>query len=130
MIKKAFLTLSLASTVLFFLSCEKENQLDLNEETAEPPSDITEVAVHLSEEGPLEFTDKASLAKLLEETDKTTFNAKVQELTDNGFQSLRPVFDDLESPEVQSFLSEKSGRLQKSGILYSLKGGQDEDDID
>ncbi|MCK0160480.1 hypothetical protein [Allomuricauda sp. F6463D] len=130
MIKKAFLTLSLASTVLFFLSCEKEDQLDLNEETAATPADASEVAVHLTEGGSLEFTDKASLAKLLEETDKTTFNAKIQELTDNGFQSLRPVFDDLESPEVQSFLSKKLGRLQKSGILYSLKGGQDDDAID
>ena len=77
MIKKAFLTLSLASTVLCFLSCEKEDQLDLNEQTAATPSDASEVAVHLTEEGSLEFTDKSSLAKLLEETDKTTFNTTI-----------------------------------------------------
>lgn len=115
---------------LFTISCEKEDPIKQIGESSSAQDDEIALSVKLTNEGSLEFPDKESLKQMLEETNEDSFNSKVKELMGSGFNSLRPVFDDLESPEVKDFLAQKSARLKKSGILYSLKGGQDDADID
>ena len=54
----------------------------------------------------------------------------MQSLSEKGFTALRPIFTDLDGPEVESFLAHKASLIQSKGILYSTRGNDAELDLD
>jgi len=107
-------------------SCTKEEPIVSQDNTnvATVPETIT------LEENILSFDSKETLTALLENDNEGILDQTMQSLSDKGFTALRPIFTDLDGPEVESFLAHKASLIQSKGILYSTRGNDAELDLD
>ncbi|WP_396632920.1 hypothetical protein [Maribacter sp. R86514] len=107
-------------------SCDKEESKPITE------MDYSETVIPeiIVEENTLSFDSEESLRNFMQNEDVEATDNILQTLAVSGFSSLRPIFNDLEGPEVEKFLVSKSSKIKNKGSLYSSKNSDDEIDLD
>ncbi|WP_136468951.1 hypothetical protein [Flagellimonas onchidii] len=110
---------------LLILSCSKEPEIEAI--ASEEPKQI-EVKVQVVN-NKLKFDNKESLAQFMEQNDQSEIKKKVNKFTEQGFKTLRPLFEDNEEDAMSAFLIQKQAKIAKKGYLYSSKN-DDDDEID
>jgi len=95
-------------------------------------ADVESVAIEelkpISLEGNiLSFDSEQTLASILEDKEETL--TIIEDFKSDGFLSLKPNFENLESSEIDTFLAAKAQRLSSKGAMYTNKTGKN-DDID
>ena len=85
--------------ILLMFSCDKEQEILATDPIqAEPEIQITLV------NDKLKFDNKESLEFFVNESGHSRIKAKVEEFTENGFNSLRPILDDGDDDGINNFL--------------------------
>ncbi|MDO5981859.1 hypothetical protein [Flavivirga spongiicola] len=109
---------------LTYWNCEKEPETNLDDSSFE--NNLINVQVV---DDKLKFENNESLATFVKQKTEEEFKNEIKNLSDKGFSSLRPVFDENDDVLIDDFLKQKKSKIAKKDYLYSLKDVSEEIDL-
>lgn len=111
--------------VISFVSCSDETLEEPENEKASLLSH-TEFSVI---DGKIKFQSQQSLVAFMDKDPEVIRNS-VSEISGKQFKTLRPFFEEGETKQIDNFLKNKQQKIKSSNYLYSLKSGEDDEEID
>lgn len=113
------------SLVMSIWSCSDESiTADLN--TSETASHYDNFSIV---DGKLKFQSKQSLEAFMDKKPEDV-RQMIKSISTESFKTLRPGYDETQTKKIDHFLKKKQEKIRNSNFLYSLKSGDNDEDID
>ena len=114
--KKKYKTLVLIILTVVIQSCSKEKEENLDLLNSYNESTNVQVV-----DNKLKFENSESLVSFIEQKDEQELKGEIKSLSEKGFNSLAPLFDENDDEAIEEFLAQKQSKITEKGYLYSLK---------
>lgn len=120
--KNNYIAITLTVLTVVIQSCSKEKEINLD--TLNSDNELTNIQVI---DNKLKFESSESLVSFIEQKDEEELKGEIKGLSEKGFNSLAPLFDENDDEAIDEFLAQKQSKIAEKGYLYSLK---ESDEID